>query len=359
MKSLFYIIVVFICVSDTLFASTIKLIKPNQAIRLIGKSNVVFVSSDTKKEYEQEHIVNALNIYMNPKYLNKRLSCPPLYYCPEDMHKYLEKKGINSNQTLIVYERKLDANATGVYSFLESFGFEEIYLLDGGLNAIKSLDPNQKLFNTLYDEYISLKEQIAIAKKSHETKKEQSLTSDTEGIFAKMRIIKPNLLIRGGDEKIINKGSLKLSDLKINLTYITDSYDVKRASEDIQKDANKSQYIIIDARSTAEFQGRKKLEGIVRSGHIPGAIHIASTEITDFINRRSFQTIERMQKIFDQENIKKDTTIYTYSNYGIGRGAHIAAALRLLGYKNVKIFTGGWSSWGNDTSLAIVKEDTI
>lgn len=356
MKSLFYTIVVLLFMSETLFASTIKLIKPNKAIRLIGKSNVVFISSDSEKEYKKEHIVNALNIHMNPKYLKKQLSCPPLYYCPEDMHKYLEKKGINTHQTLIIYDQKLDANATGVYSFFESFGHEDIYLLDGGLNAIKSLDPNQKLFNTLHDEYISLKEQIAIINESNDTKKEQSLNSDIEGLLAKMHIIKPNLLIRNGVEKILTKSSLKLSELKINFTYITDKYDIQRASEDIQKDANKSQYIIIDARSKEEFQGRKKLEGIARSGHIPGAIHISSKKITDFVNKRSFQTIERMQKIFNAENIKKDKIIYTYSNYSIGRGAHIAAALRLLGYKNVKIFTGGWNSWGNDTTLPIIRE---
>jgi thiosulfate/3-mercaptopyruvate sulfurtransferase len=60
-----------------------------------------------------------------------------------------------------------------------------------------------------------------------------------------------------------------------------------------------------------------------------------------------------MQKVFDKAGVKKDQTIYAYCMVGAGRGSHIISALRLLGYKNVKVFTGSWGTWGNDMNLPI------
>jgi len=128
---------------------------------------------------------------------------------------------------------------------------------------------------------------------------------------------------------------------------LADIDEVKRASDDIVKYGEKSKFAIIDSRSMDEIIGEEKIGGVLRGGHIPGSKFVEWKNITDFKNKKSFKPLEDMQKIFDKVGIKKDQTIYTYSHYGAGRGSHVAMALRLLGYKNVKVYSGGWSEWGN------------
>jgi hypothetical protein len=54
------------------------------------------------------------------------------------------------------------------------------------------------------------------------------------------------------------------------------------------------------------------------------------------------------QKVYDNYGITKDKTIYAYCHVGAGRSSEHITALQLLGYKNVKVFTGSWDVWGND-----------
>jgi thiosulfate/3-mercaptopyruvate sulfurtransferase len=102
-----------------------------------------------------------------------------------------------------------------------------------------------------------------------------------------------------------------------------------------------------------EIIGERKMDNVARGGHIPGATFLEWTHITDMENRKSFKSNEAMQKVFDQAGIRKDQTIYAYCQVGTGRSSHIITALRLLGYKNVKVFTGSWDAWGNDMNLPI------
>lgn len=103
----------------------------------------------------------------------------------------------------------------------------------------------------------------------------------------------------------------------------------------------------------AEIIGENKLDNVARGGHVPGATFLEWSNITDFDNKLSFRKLEELQKTFDKYGIKKDQTIYAYCHVGAGRSTEIVVALRMLGYKNAKVYTGSWDEWGNDMNLPI------
>ena len=131
--------------------------------------------------------------------------------------------------------------------------------------------------------------------------------------------------------------------------------DVLIAMNDIQKNKKSSKYIIIDARSKDEISGKTKAEGVVRGGHIPFATFLEWTEIMDEERMVTLKLPLALATILKAKGISKDKTIYTYCQVGAGRGSHIAVTLEAMGYKDVKVYTGSWDEWNQDTDLPISK----
>jgi thiosulfate/3-mercaptopyruvate sulfurtransferase len=50
--------------------------------------------------------------------------------------------------------------------------------------------------------------------------------------------------------------------------------------------------------------------------------------------------------------IPKDAKIITYCQGGY-RAAHAFLTLKMLGYKNVKMYLGSWAEWGNRLDLQV------
>jgi thiosulfate/3-mercaptopyruvate sulfurtransferase len=84
--------------------------------------------------------------------------------------------------------------------------------------------------------------------------------------------------------------------------------ELLKAVEDILKKGEKSNYAIIDARGFEEIMGERKMDNVARGGHMPGAKFIEWKNVTDFDKKLSFQELEKMQKVFDQNGITKDKT---------------------------------------------------
>ena len=168
-----------------------------------------------------------------------------------------------------------------------------------------------------------------------------------------MKALEPKLLVQRGDEPKIEPSDYTIDLNTLNTEHIADKHEVKKAVDDILKNGKKSKFAVIDTRSMDEIIGERKMDNVARGGHIPGATFLEWSHITDMDNRKSFKNKEAMQKVFDEAGIKKDQTIYAYCQVGTGRSSHVITALRLLGYKNVKVFTGSWDAWGNDMDLPI------
>jgi thiosulfate/3-mercaptopyruvate sulfurtransferase len=357
MKRLFGAVAIVTTVATSaLFASDIKLISPEEAIKLIGDKKVVFVSGDSDDTYKNNHIVGSVEMFAHHLHhsdLMGNMHCQPLYRCPDEAQEYIRSKGIRNDQMVIAYDNFRGPNATGVQSFFESFGHADVRILDGGFDGIKALDPNQKVFDDLKAEKKEVKKKIKQAKKDGNKDEEKKLKEEEKAIKAKMAALQSQLLIQAGEEPKIEPSNYTIDQNAINMNYIADKIEVKKAVDDILAKGDKSNFVVIDTRGMEEIIGEKKMDNVARGGHIPGSRFIEWKNITDMEAKKSFKSLEAMQKVFDKAGVKKDQTIYAYCMVGAGRGSHIISALRLLGYKNVKVFTGSWDTWGNDMNLPI------
>ncbi|TLX85405.1 MAG: sulfurtransferase [Thaumarchaeota archaeon] len=125
---------------------------------------------------------------------------------------------------------------------------------------------------------------------------------------------------------------------KPNSKIIADTNEVNRSI------GNKN-VVIVDARSREEFNGSEVRAA--RRGHIPSAVNIDwKTNIENSI----FKSTERLSKIYPK--IPKDAKIITYCQGGY-RASNAFLVLKLLGYKNVKMYLGSWGEWGNRLDLPI------
>jgi len=110
--------------------------------------------------------------------------------------------------------------------------------------------------------------------------------------------------------------------------------------------------VLLDARPRGMYTGeiiRHSIEG----GHIPGAINIVSLDGTDPQSQK-WRSDDELASMY--ESIPKDKTVYIYCHDGFRMGL-AWLQLRHLGYKDVRLYNGGWSHWGNQLTLPIVEGD--
>lgn len=341
------------------------LISAEEAVKLIGNPKVMFVSGDNEDIYKLGHIKGSVEMYahhLHHSEIDGEMHCAPLYRCVDDAQLTIGKKGISNDMTVIAYDDFKGPNATGVYSFFDSYGHKNIKVLNGGRAAIMAVDPAQKEYDALNKDLKALtkgqkdsKEKLKTAVDADKATLEASIgqaQNDMTALKAKMTEVEKRLLVVKGDENVTAK-TYKIDPKNIKYSAIADKNEVKHAMEDILKNGKKSKFIIIDSRGLAEIIGERKMDNVARGGHIPGATFIEWSQISDADKKMSFKSADEIQKVYDNYGVTKDKTIYAYCQVGAGRGSEHITALQLLGYKNVKVFTGSWDVWGNDMNLPI------
>ncbi|RMD70196.1 MAG: sulfurtransferase [Gammaproteobacteria bacterium] len=110
--------------------------------------------------------------------------------------------------------------------------------------------------------------------------------------------------------------------------------------------------VLIDARPRDMYTG-KVIRHAIRGGHIPGAINISSLQGTDGESQR-WLSQERLAELYAQ--VPKDKTLYVYCHDGF-RMSLAYMQLKSLGYRDVRLYNGGWSHWGNALTLPVVEGD--
>jgi thiosulfate/3-mercaptopyruvate sulfurtransferase len=365
-----------LCVVASLSASSVMaadgyvnkdiLISADEAVKLIGNPKVMFVTGDNEDIYKLGHIKGSVEMYAHHLHhsdIDGEMHCAPLYRCIDDAEELIGKKGISNDMTIIAYDDFKGPNATGVYSFFKSYGHKNVKVLNGGRAAIMAVDPAQK-------EYDALNKDLKAAKKDSKDAKEKLKTATTDAdkallndvitkadanaktIQAQMTEVEKRLLVVKGDE-VDQPKKYKIDPKKIDYTAIAGKDEVKHAMEDIQKNGKNSKYVIIDSRGIAEIIGERKMDNVARGGHIPGATFIEWSRISDADKKLSFKSADEIKQVYASYGVTPDKTIYAYCQVGAGRGSEHITALQLLGYKNVKVFTGSWDVWGNDMNLPI------
>jgi thiosulfate/3-mercaptopyruvate sulfurtransferase len=118
-------------------------------------------------------------------------------------------------------------------------------------------------------------------------------------------------------------------------------------ADEVNKSINNKNVKIIDARSREEYNGSDVRA--TRRGHIPSAVNV---DWTRNIENVVFKNKMKLSKIYS--NIPKNSQVITYCQGGY-RAANAFVALKLLGYKKVKMYLGSWGEWGNRLELPVEK----
>jgi 3-mercaptopyruvate sulfurtransferase SseA len=101
---------------------------------------------------------------------------------------------------------------------------------------------------------------------------------------------------------------------------------------------------LIDVRPMAAYNGWRP-RGQARGGHIPGAIAFPSAWLTGLEEAE-------IRRLLHAKGITADRAIVVYG-HGKDQASAFAAALRALGYGDVRWYRAGFSAWAGDPSLPI------
>lgn len=114
--------------------------------------------------------------------------------------------------------------------------------------------------------------------------------------------------------------------------------------------SKKKRSFIIDARSMDEYSGSTIRAS--RGGRIPTAINIDWNDNLD--QSGIFKSHEKLEQMY--KKLPKDAEVITYCQGGY-RAANTFVILKMLGYKNVRMYLGSWGEWGNRLNLPIEKSN--
>jgi thiosulfate/3-mercaptopyruvate sulfurtransferase len=106
--------------------------------------------------------------------------------------------------------------------------------------------------------------------------------------------------------------------------------------------------VLLDARPHDMYTG-KEIRHSIMGGHIPGAINVVSLEGTA---NQKWKSDAELKKLYSA--VPKEKTVYVYCHDGF-RMSLAWIQLKHLGYKDVRLYNGGWSHWGNELTLPVVE----
>jgi len=343
-------------------------ISAEYANKLVGRENIVFVSADRANIYDKSHIKGSVRLDLedisshNTDGVNE---CAPLIECIQNAQLRLRSMAIDNNSYIIIYDSTDGVRAIGAYSYLKSFGHKNVKLVQGGKSALIELDPNQKIYASiekkLIDEqnnYEKLANELSKLEEGDTTK--NGLEKIVEQSFNRLQEFKKRLSIVAVNMKFVKDTSFMDRDVNSGYTIKKDNIDyslvagiseIENAVREIQKSGKNSEYLIIDTRSFEEIIGEKRINSVLRTGYIPGALLYDHIRVLN--NNAVMKDKKLLEENFKKYGIDQEKRIYVYSQTGTGRASAVAIALKIVGFSNVKVYSGGWNEWGNNLNMPI------
>jgi thiosulfate/3-mercaptopyruvate sulfurtransferase len=114
---------------------------------------------------------------------------------------------------------------------------------------------------------------------------------------------------------------------------------------------NAEEIVVMDMRSFGEYSGFNTA-GNPRGGHISGAFPVEWKELA---GKTTVKSPEDMIEALKNNGVPldKNKEYVTYCNWGIGRGTSGFMYLKMLGFKNVRVYGGAMEEWSDDPDLPV------
>ena len=119
---------------------------------------------------------------------------------------------------------------------------------------------------------------------------------------------------------------------------------------EVREKLGRPDVVLLDVRSPAEFRGEDVRAA--RGGHIPGAVNLPYTDNARSDPPRHFKPASELLAAYAALGVTPDKQVIAYCSSGV-RASVGYLTLRLLGYSNVKVYSGSWDEWGNRLDLPI------
>ncbi len=298
-----FIVLLSLIITISSFAYNKYVISPKDAVNVVGNKDYIFISVDTFEKYQKEHIPNSIHIdSMKLQDIaienNEKKKCNYLPLCPETAEKIFSKKGISNGKKLIIYYTDVPHKATYLWFVLYAMGMDEnqMVILDGGLKNWKKFG-----FKTI-----------------------------------------------SGKDELKLKGNFKA---KPNYKVVASFDEVLKYAKSVQAGNPPKDTILIDVRHFLEYSGRQRMKEIKKAGHIPGAKFLYWKW---FLGKNStFKPISKLKKRVKRLKIDLNKKIILYCTIG-NRSSFAFLGFKMLGVKDVRIYTGGWYEWGNRDDTPVV-----
>lgn len=260
---------------------------------VLALPDVQIVDIRPEKNYTDGHLPHASWLW-RPDFSDEG----GMMFSRDELEKSLGRKGISSENYLVLYDDRGSCEAARLWWILKYYGFDKVKILNGGIERWKRRG---------------------------------------KPVTAEVTPVVPT--------------TFTLPEKEHPQWLAT--------KEEVQK-AGASGAFVLDTRTPREFSGSRQKKGALRAGHIPGAVLVNFVEACDFSAEgdKCFKPVEEIKTLYEKVGLTPDKPIIVYCHSGV-RSAHTTFVLtELLGFENVKNYDGSWREWSADTTLAI-EQDSV